>query len=829
VNRQCPESVYDLMHLPRVLRRLIRFPAFTVVAVFTLAIGIGANSAIFSVVYGVLLKPLPYPRSDELVAVDHSAPGVNLKSAGAAPFLYFTYRDQAKSFEDVGMWQGDTVSVTGLASPEEIPVVDVTEGVLPILGVKPALGRLFTSADAAPGSPETVILTYGYWQARFGGQASAIGRRVMFDSRAREVVGVLPQSFRFLDREASAFVPLRLDRGKTFLGGFSYHAIARLAPGVTIGRATADLARLIPVAIKAFPPPPGFSEKMFVEARLAPIARPLRDEIVGDVGRVLWVLMGTIGMVLLIACANVTNLLLVRTQGRQQELAIRAALGAGWGRIARDLMTESLVLGACGGAAGLALAYGGLRILAATAPANLPRLGEVAIGGPVLFFTSVLSLLAGAVLGAIPALKYAGPNLGTALRVGGRALGQGRDRHRARNTLVVVQIALALVLLVGSGLMIRTFQALRRVDPGFTRPGELLTMRITIPSAAVKDGTGVLRMQQAIADKIAAIPGVSSVGLTTVIPMDDQGWTDPIFADDKTYAEGLIPPLRRFKFITPGLLKTMGNSVVAGRDFAWEDLYGRRRVAIVSENLARELWREPSAALGKRVRESLKAPWREVVGVVSDERDDGVDKKSPTFVCWPMLMEDFEGEHDFNQRVPAFVIRSRRTGSNGFVGEVGRAVWSINPDLALASVRTQQEIYSRSLARTSFTLVMLSIAGAMALLLGVAGIYGVISYTVSQRVREIGIRVALGARREEVTRLFVVQGLGLAVVGISLGLGAAAGLTRLMASLLFGVDAVDPLTYVSVSLGLVVSALLASYVPALRATSINPVEALRAE
>jgi predicted permease len=362
-----------------------------------------------------------------------------------------------------------------------------------------------------------------------------------------------------------------------------------------------------------------------------------------------------------------------------------------------------------------------------------------------------------------------------------------------------------------------------------TRPGELLTMRITIPSAAVKDGTGVLRMQQAIADKIAAIPGVLSVGLTTVIPMDDQGWNDPIFADDKTYAEGLIPPLRRFKFITPGLLKTMGNSVVAGRDFAWEDLYGRRRVAMVSENLARELWREPSAALGKRVRESPKAPWREVVGVVSDERDDGVDKKSPTFVCWPMLMEDFEGEHDFNQRVPAFVIRSRRTGSNGFVGEVGRAVWSINPDLALASVRTQQEIYSRSLARTSLTLVMLSIAGAMALLLGVAGIYGVISYTVSQRVREIGIRVALGARREAVTRLFVVQGLGLAVVGISLGLGAAVGLTRLMASLLFGVNAVDPLTYASVSLGLVISAVLASYLPALRATSVNPVEALRGE
>jgi putative ABC transport system permease protein len=828
-NRQALVSVYFVMHLTRVLRRLVRFPAFTAVAIFTLAIGIGANSAIFAVVYGVLLKPLPYPHADDLVSIDHSAPGVNIQHAGAAPFLYFTYRDRAKSFTDIGMWQGDTVSVTGVAAPEEIPVVDVTDGVLRILGVTPVVGRLFTRADDAPGSPETTVLSYGYWQARFGGQASAIGRRVMFDGRAREIIGVLPPSFRFLDRDASAFVPMRLDRGKTFLGNFSFHAIGRLAPGVTLAGATADMARLIPVAIKAFPPFPGFSEKMFAQARLAPATRLLRDEIVGDVGRVLWVLMGTIGMVLLIACANVTNLLLVRTQGRQQELAVRAALGAGWARIARDLVAESLVLGACGGAAGLALAYGGLRVLAAIAPANLPRLGEIAIGGPVVLFTVALSLLAGAVLGAIPALKYAGPNPGTALRVGGRTLSQGRDRHRARNTLVVVQVALALVLLIGSGLMIRTFQALRRVDPGFTRPAELLTLRITIPSAAVKEGTDVLRMQQSIADKIGAIPGVASVGLTTVIPMDGQGWTDPIFAADKTYAEGIIPPLRRFKFITPGLLETMGNRVVAGRDFSWEDLYGKRRVAIVSENLARELWREPSAALGKRVRETLNAPWREVVGVVTDERDDGVDQKPPTFVCWPMLMEDFGGDHDFIPRVPAFVIRSLRAGSSGFVGDVSRAVWSVNPDLALASVRTQQEIYSRSLARTSFMLVMLSIAGVMALLLGVAGIYGVISYTVSQRVREIGIRVALGARRQEVTRLFVAQALRLAVVGITVGLGVAIGLTRLLASLLFGVAAVDPLTYLSVSLGLVISAVLAGYVPALRATSVNPVEALRAE
>jgi predicted permease len=542
------------MHLKHVVRRLVQFPAFTSIAVFTLALGIGANSAIFAVVYGVLLKPLPYPSPDALVAVDHSAPGVDIASAGSAPFLYFTYREQSKSFQDLGIWQADTASVTGLAEPEEIPVIVVTDGVLTVLGVTPALGRLFTRADDAPGSPETVILTYAYWQARFGGVATAIGRRITFDGRAREVIGVLPASFRFLDREASAFLPLRLDRSKTFLGNFSYRGVARLAPGTTIDRATADVARLIPVAIKTFPAFPGFSEKMFAEARLGPLLRPLKDDLVGDVGRVLWVLMGTIGMVLLIACANVANLLLVRTDGRQQELAIRAALGADRGRIARELMAESLVLGACGGAAGLVLAYGGLRMLTAIAPANLPRLSDIALGVPVLLFTIVLSILAGALFGAIPVLKYAAPHLGTALRGGGRTLSQSRERHRARNTLVVVQIALALVLLVGSGLMIRTFQALRHVQPGFARPEELLTLRITIPSTTVKEPEQVMRMQQNIAATIAAIPGVTSVGLTSEIPMDGRGWTDPVFAEDRTYTEGQLPPLRRFKFIAPGLL-----------------------------------------------------------------------------------------------------------------------------------------------------------------------------------------------------------------------------------------------------------------------------------
>jgi predicted permease len=377
--------------------------------------------------------------------------------------------------------------------------------------------------------------------------------------------------------------------------------------------------------------------------------------------------------------------------------------------------------------------------------------------------------------------------------------------------------------------MIRTFQALRHVNPGFTNPRELQTFSLSIPSTLVKEPEAVVRMHQAIMDRIAAIPGVASVGLTSIVPMTDSGWHDPIFASDKTYQASQIPPIRLFKFLSPGLLKTMGNTIVAGRDFTWADTYDKRPVALVSENLARELWQEPSSAIGKQIRENHNSVWREVVGVVGDERDEGVAKKAPAIAFWPMLMAKFEGDDVQVRRTMVYMIRSSRTGTTGFIDEVSRAVWSVNPNLPLAGVRTLEAVVSASMARTSFTLVMLAIAGAMALLLGVAGIYGVISYSVSQRTREIGIRMALGAQRHEVTRMFVRDGVGLAAIGIACGLASAVVLMRLMGSLLFEVSPVDPLTYSAVCLSLIAAAVLASYVPALRATAVNPVTALRSE
>jgi predicted permease len=804
-------------------------PLFTTIAVGTLAIGIGANAAVFSVVEAVLLKPLPFPQPGALVDVNHSAPGVGMTSTGSSPFLHFTYSRESTTLQDVGLWRSDTSSITGRGEPEEVEELDVTHGVLPALGVQPFLGRWFSEQDDAPDAAATVILSYGYWKTKFGGDPSAVGQKLLADGRPRDIIGVMPQRFRFLNRKPALILPLRLDPNKTFLGNFSYQGLARLKKGVTIDQASADVERMIPIAIARYPAFPGFSAKMFEEARLAPALKPLKDSFVGEIGGVLWVLMGTIGLVLLIACANVANLLLVRAEGRQQELAIRAALGAGTGHIVRELLGESLTLGVLGGVAGIGLAYAALRALVAIAPASLPRLDDIGIDAVVLAFTLVISIAAGLLFGAVPVIKYVGPGLVGALRGGGRTASESRERHRARNALVVVQVALALVLLVASGLMIRTFQALRRVDPGFIRPAELQTLRIGIPRSQVPDLVDVVRSEQAIAEKIAAIPGVSSVAMSSYPPMSSEHWSDPIFADDRVYAEGQLPPLRRYKFISPGLLKTMGNTVVAGRDFTWTDVYDKRPVALVSENLARELWREPGAALGKRIRENTKGEWREVVGVVSDERDDGVDHQAPAIVMWPLLMARFEGDDVYAQRSLTYVIRSSRTGSGGFLAEIGRAVWSVNPNLPLASVRTQQELLDRSMARTSFALVTLAIAGGMALLLGVAGVYGVISYAVSQRTREIGIRISLGARSGEVTRMFVAQGLRLAAIGVACGLAAAGVFTRLITSMLFDVKAIDPITYGAVALGLAGAAALASTVPALHASSVDPVDALRAE
>ncbi|HLW78542.1 MAG TPA: ABC transporter permease, partial [Terriglobia bacterium] len=648
------------------------------------------------------------------------------------------------------------------------------------------------------------------------------------DGDLRQIIGVLPLDFHLGGRDNALLVPLQFDRAKTTLGRYSFDAVARLKPGVTLAETNADVGRMVPIVERSFPPPPGYSLQLFQDARVGPNLRTLKQDVVGDVGKVLWVLMGGIGLVLLIACANVANLLLVRAEGRQQELAIRAALGASRGRITAEMLFESFILALLGSALGLGLAYVGLRVLVAMAPAGLPRLDEIGIDGTVVFFTLAASLVASLLFGSIPVLKYAGRRLGTGLREGGRSMSESRERHRARSALVIVQVALALVLLVSSGLMIRTFRALTRVDPGFANPSELQTFRIDIPETQVKDAESVARRQQEILQKIEAIPGASSAGISMSVPLDGNEWHDPVLAKDRVDTPGDVS-LHLYRFVAPGYFKTVGTPLVAGRDLTWSDLYNKVPVAIVSARLAREYWHDPANALGKQIRSSTKDDWREVIGVVGDVHDEGVDKEAPSSVYWPVLAAHFGSNNLDVRRYVTFSIRSPRAGSGSLMNEVQRAVWSLDPNLPLADVHTLDYYYTRSMARTSFTLVMLAVAGGMALLLGVVGLYGVIAYSVSQRRREIGIRMALGARHAELVGIFVGQALGLTGVGVVCGLAAALALTRSMSSLLFGVKSVDPVTYGAVSLGLVVTAALASYLPSRRAAAVNPVEALRAE
>jgi len=532
--------------------------------------------------------------------------------------------------------------------------------------------------------------------------------------------------------------------------------------------------------------------------------------------------------VLLIACANVANLLLVRAQGRQQELAIRAALGATPRRVAAELLFENLVLALLGCVLGLALAYAGLRLLIAMAPSGLPRLQEIGFDGRTLLFSLAASFVAALLFGSVPVLKYAGKHLGTGLRQGGRSMSEGRERHRSRNVLVVVQVALAVILLISSGLMIRTFHALTTVDPGFSAAEQLQTFHVNIPEADAKDPEQVVRIQQEILRKIEAVPGVSSVGLSMSVPMDGNGWEDTLFVKDRKYSQGELP-IHRFRFVAPGFFKTLGTSLVAGRDLTWGDIYNKVPVAIISEKLARENWHDPVLALGKQIRANAQDDWREVVGIVRDVHDDGVDKEAPSSVYWPILAAHFTDTELDVRRYVTYSIRSRRAGAESFMNEVRRAVWSVDPNLPLADVHTLDYFYRTSMNRTSFSLAMLAIAGSMALMLGIVGLYGVIAYSVSQRRREIGIRSALGAQQRELTRLFVRHAMLLTCAGVTCGLAAALALTRLMSSLLFGIKRNDPATFAVVTIVLLSCAAVSSYLPARRAAAVNPVEALRAE
>jgi predicted permease len=814
------------------LRGLARRPAFTSTAVLTLAVGIGATTAIFSVVYSVLIKPLPYPNADELVRIRHTSRGQPLGTADFDSTMYFTYRDENRTLASIGLWQDGSATLTDGGEPARVRTLRVTDGTLQALGVQPLLGRWFTEQEHGPGTQvPAVILSHAFWQRRFGGNEAALGGQLSIDSRPADVVGVMPPDFRFLDSTPpDLIVAVKLDRAVQQIdASVNYQGLARLRPGVTPAEARADAARVLAIWPDAWPlrTDIGVTRNLLETVGITPVVRPLKDDVVGGVASMLWVLMAAIGAVLVVACANIANLMLVRADARRREFTVRAALGAGAGRIARELLVESLSIGAIGSVFGLALSYLGLQILVSVGPSNLPRLQEIGLHLPVLAFTVAVSLTATLGFGSIAALKAA-LHISTPMTLAARGATASRERTATRNGLVVVQMALALALVVSAALMIRTFQALRDVDPGFAEPATIQTARIWIPNALAPNPEAYTRMQHEILDKIAALPGVATAGFASVLPMESPPIKPPIRVEGQPATDR--PTVRAIKFVSPGYFEAMGTRILAGRDIAWSDIEAGGRVAVISEDFARELAPDPAGALGQRIRTyAATDAWREVVGVVQSVHEAGLYEEAPSSVYWPVLVADMYGSPLLGTQAAAFVIRSERAGAPSLRAEIRQAVWSVHSGVPITSERTMQDVYASSLARTSFALVLLAIAGCMALLLGVVGVYGVIAYVVSQRTREIGIRSALGAKPQTLKRMFLLHGVALSAVGAVIGLVGASVLGRLMSSLLFGIAPTDPIAYVVAVVVTVAAAALATYVPAQRAAKIDPIETLRAE
>ncbi len=809
-------------------RSLGRAPAFVIVAILTLGMGIGATTTVFSVVKGVLLDPLPYPDADALVDLRHVAPGLNLPvDLPNSATQLFSYEDHSRTLQQIGFWTPTTVTVAHETDPELVSGILVSAGTLPALGVPTAIGRWFSREDDASGSVETVILSDGYWQRRFAGDPSVVGQTLLIDSRPRQIVGVMPRDFRFLDVDADLFLPFRFDRTQLALGEFNYQGLARLAPGATIAEANADIARIVPMWLEEWPSQPGVRPAMLRDAGIAPALRPLEAVVTGNISHALWIVMAAVGLVLVIACANVANLSLVRAETRHHETALRIALGAGRRRIATAALAESLILAVASGACGVILAVAGIRWLVAAEPDGLPRLGKIGFDPVVLLFAAGISMASALAFGLLPAMRRDPRRLAGDLRSGGRSLTEGRERRRLRRGLVVTQVALATVLLVGSGLLVRTFVALTDIEPGFVDPGRVQTVRVTVPPNRVSDPEEVFRLQMDIRNRLAALPGVTMAAFANSAPMQGSNSHHVLHIEGRSLPDGAVPEVRRVRFISPGFLATLGTPLVAGRDLEWTDIHAHRPVAVVSAGFARETWGSPGAALGRRVRDAESSTWREIVGVTADVHDDGVDRPAPSILYLPVFLTGFRSADVQATRSVTFVLRSEQAGTERLIGGIREAVRAATGGVPIDDVTTLGQIYDRSLARRSFALVVLALAASVAVLLAVVGLYGVLSYAVTQRSRDIGIRSALGASHTGLRRVFVREGLLLTAVGIAVGAIAAGGLTSAMSSLLFGVGRLDPMTYGCVAGALAAAAALASYIPARRATKVNPVEVLR--
>ncbi|MBA3881580.1 MAG: ABC transporter permease [Chthoniobacterales bacterium] len=800
-----------VMDLRYGMRSLLKKPGFTITAVVALALGIGANTAIFSVINGVLLRSLSYANPDTIVMVwERGATERNARNV-VSPANYLDWQKQSMSFDQMAATVEQRVNLTGgRGEPEEIKAQFVSQGFFPALGEQPMLGRSFLAEEDTVGKELVIILSHELWQTRFGSDPAVIGKQATISGRQRTIVGVMPPGFHFLDNQVRAWMPMALDPAIDYRGksGRYLKVVARLKPGVTVQQAQGELTgiakQLEQTHVK-------FNTGWSVNVV------PMHEQVVGEIRPILIVLLAAVAFVLLIACANVANLLLSRAASRQRELALRAALGASRGRLVRQMLTESVLLALMGGLVGVLLAYWGIQLLIGFGPDNIPRLGEITIDPRVLGFTFGISLLTGGLFGLIPALQASRPDLNDALKEGSRGSTGGRSRT-LRNVFVITEVALALVLLIGAGLMIRSFVRLQSVETGFN-PENVLTMRLQLPRKNYGEPHQILDFFKRAEERIAALPGVQVVGAISYLPLTGPAARDGFKVVGRPEPAPGQEPGVEVRVITPGYFQAMGIPLIKGRLLDERD--GKdSRLLLINETMAKKYFPNEDP-VGKQI----IVTWSdgvvdEIVGIVGDIREGALNKEPETAIYWPHPREPYSGM--------ALVVRAAGDAAR-LSTVVPKEIRAIDPEQPVADLRTMKQVVAKSIARPRFNTVLLAIFAGVALVLASVGLYGVMNYSATQRTHEVGIRMALGAMRADIMRLVVGNGMLLTLIGIGIGVAASVGLTRLMQSFLFGIGTTDALTFIAVSALLIAVALVANYIPARKATRVNPVIALRYE
>lgn len=804
-------------------RTLFKNPGFTAVAVLSLAIGIGANSAIFSVINALLLRPLPYQDADRLAILWQRSPGLNVAQDWFSPGQCLDVRAENQVFEQVSVTIGASFNLTGQGGPEHVDGARVTSSLFPLLGAKAALGRVLLPEEDSPGKPATVILSHGFWRRRFGGDPQVIGKTLVLSGSSFEIVGVMQPGFSLTKEvmltvnaieRADVLLPLPMSEGaRTNRGNEDFNIFAKLKPGVSLTQAQADMDVIAGRMKQRYP------ENYPAHGGLTISVVPLLKQVVGEIDLALYVLLATVGFVLLIACANVANLLLARATVRQKEIAIRAAVGASRARIARQLLTESALLALTGGMLGMVIALGAVEALRAFGPENIPRLNEIGVDGRVVAFTFFISMLTGIVFGLAPALRASRVDLNETLKEGGRGADRGHGRHMTRKLLVVFEVALSLIVLICAGLLIRSYRRVVNAHPGFDSRN-VHAMRLSLPGARYSTPESIVGFFRQVGERLERTPGVESVGTSYSLPMSAVA-----FAWEPISIEGYAPPtaqdtiISNVRIINPGYFDVMRIPLKLGRYFTGQDIKGAQETVIVNEALAERFWPN-EYPVGKRLQRGKSGPWRTVVGVISDTKEYSAEKEPPIAVYYPA-----------EQVIARNMYLVIRTTSDPvpMTAAIVKEIQAVDPEMPVYDVGSMDQRLYGSLARQRFSMFLLGVFALIALILAAIGVYGVMAYSVSQRTHEIGVRIALGARPDAILRLVIRQALILAALGIAIGLIGAFALTRVMSSLLFGVSATDLLTFVITSLLLGSIALMASYIPARRAAKVDPIAALQHE